>query len=79
MIITSTMIAGTVVLGLLLNNVQHMQALKNQAVNECGLVSRFTYETQADGKTTRSEEPSKTVYQTCMQDKGYQSSVKIEN
>ena len=55
------------------------QDLKNQAIRDCGAVSQFSYEeTTKDGKTTRSTEPNKPVYKTCVEDKGYTTTVQLQ-
>lgn len=55
------------------------QWIKNQAFRDCAAIATFTTVTQgqADGQgyTTTSTEPIRSLYKTCIEDKGYETSV----
>jgi len=51
-----------------------------KAFADCGMVSKFTYETQTTNEAgeqviSRSEEPNKEAYRTCVADKGYSTTL----
>ncbi len=82
---TVGLIVATIIVSLIalkgMNTFQELKAqdLKNQAFRDCGAISQFTYEqTSKEGKTTRSTEPNKGVYKTCIEDKGYRTSVAVQ-
>ena len=55
------------------------QWIKNQAFSDCAIIATFTTVTQgqADGQgyTTTSSEPIRSLYKTCIEDKGYETNV----
>lgn len=77
-IISIAILSGVLAYGVNRWSVARMTELKNQAYDECAKVSMFSFE-QPDGtgKITRSQEPLKSVYKTCIEDKGYQTTITL--
>lgn len=74
-------VAVAIIIVSLLNAGKIDQYLKNQAFADCGKVASF--QTVTTGKTgesqtftTTSSEPIRSIYKTCIEDKGYTTSLK---